>query len=77
MSQRFADYVHALSEADLLEPVGFRLFNGNEDIRPRYEIIHHGLNHSTYHRGQIVTIARNLGITDPLPTDFMQYLRQK
>ena len=35
MSQRFADYVHALSEADLQEPVAFRLFNGKEDTRPR------------------------------------------
>ena len=77
MSQRFAEYTHALSEADLQEAVAFRLFNGNEDTRPRYEMIHHCLNHSTYHRGQIVTIARNLGLTDPPPTDFMQYLRQK
>lgn len=77
MSQRFADYVHALSDADLQEPVAFRLLNGNEDTRPRYEMIHHCLNHSTYHRGQIVTIARNLGLTDPPQTDFMQYLRQK
>ena len=77
MSQQFADYVHGLSDADLQESVAFRLLNGNEDARPRYEMIHHCLNHSTYHRGQIVTIARNLGLSDPPQTDFMQYLRQK
>lgn len=77
MSKQFADYVHALSEDDLQEQLAFRLFNGSEDQRPRYEMIHHCLNHSTYHRGQMVTIARSLGITDPPQTDFMQYLRQK
>lgn len=77
MSQQFADYVHALSESELQETLGFRLLNGTEDSRPRYQMIHHCLNHSTYHRGQIVTIARSLGIADPPATDFMQYLRQK
>jgi uncharacterized damage-inducible protein DinB len=40
-------------------------------------MIHHCMNHSTYHRGQIVTIARNLELTDPPSTDFMRYVRLK
>jgi len=37
----------------------------------RYEYIMHVINHSTYHRGQIVTIARGLGITKNIPsTDY-------
>lgn len=42
--------------------------------QPRYELIQHCINHSTYHRGQIVTIGRNLGITDAPMTDFNFYL---
>jgi uncharacterized damage-inducible protein DinB len=39
--------------------------------RPRYEYIMHIINHGTYHRGQIVTMARVLGIQDGIPnTDF-------
>ncbi len=30
----------------------------------RYEYIMHVINHSTYHRGQIITMARCLGITE-------------
>lgn len=30
--------------------------------RPLYEFVQHIMNHSTYHRGQIVTISRNAGI---------------
>lgn len=37
----------------------------------RYEYILHLVNHSTYHRGQIVTIARGLNITENIPaTDY-------
>jgi uncharacterized damage-inducible protein DinB len=33
----------------------------------------HCMNHSTYHRGQIVTMGRNLGFTDAPMTDYNFY----
>lgn len=41
-----------------------------------YEIVLHCLNHSSYHRGQIVTMLRQLGVTDIPSTDFIAYLRE-
>ena len=74
-SAHFNDYVHGLSEENLNEACDFRLLNGTEDSRARLHMIQHCMNHSTYHRGQVVTIARNLGLTDPPSTDFMRYIR--
>lgn len=71
----FRDYVAGLSGTELEENIDFRLINGTEDRRTRAHMIHHCMNHSTYHRGQVVTMARNLGITDPPSTDFIRYLR--
>lgn len=39
-------------------------------------ITHHIMNHSTYHRGQLVTMARSLGCTHPPKTDYLQYIRE-
>lgn len=75
MSDKFNAYSQALPDAAFHEVCPFRLFNGTEDSRPRHLMIHHCMNHSTYHRGQIVTIARNLELTDPPSTDFMRYVR--
>jgi uncharacterized damage-inducible protein DinB len=37
----------------------------------RYEYIIHVINHSTFHRGQIVTMARTLGVNNGIPaTDY-------
>lgn len=47
-----------------------------ESIQPRFELIQHCMNHSTYHRGQLITIGRNLGFTDAPMTDFNFYLLQ-
>lgn len=41
------------------------------------QIIQHCIQHSTFHRGQILTIARNLGQTDPPAIDFIRYVRQR
>ena len=76
-SQEFSEYVKNVSAKDLEEICDFRLLNGTEDSRPRVYMIQHCMNHSTYHRGQIVTIARKLGLSDPPSTDFMRYIRVK
>ena len=39
------------------------------------ELIHHISNHSTYHRGQVVLLLRQLGHTPP-PTDYRLYLSE-
>jgi uncharacterized damage-inducible protein DinB len=37
------------------------------------ELIHHALNHSTYHRGQVALLLRQLGHTPPF-TDYHDFL---
>ena len=77
ISEQFHQFVSA-AETEYLETVcPFKLLNGTEDAKTRIEMIQHCMNHSTYHRGQIVTMARNVGITDPPSTDLIRYLRNK
>ena len=73
-SREFAVYVKFLSEDALLEEVELRTpwANGTQS---RVEWIQHCLSHSCYHRGQLVTIARNVGITQGIPmTDYSSYM---
>ncbi|MDO8368115.1 MAG: DinB family protein [Saprospiraceae bacterium] len=76
-SEEFAGYVQDLPDAKFQEICTFKLLNGTEDSRPRSKMIYHCMNHSTYHRGQIVTMARNLGLSDPPSTDYIKYVRLK
>ncbi len=43
----------------------------------RYEYIMHVINHSTYHRGQVVTIARVLGIKENIPATDYNFFKSK
>ena len=45
--------------------------------QPVYEMLLHLFNHSTYHRGQLVTLLRQLGVEKIPATDFIVFCRKK
>jgi uncharacterized damage-inducible protein DinB len=51
--------------------------NKEQHKMPVYQMIHHVLNHGTYHRGQLVTILRQLGVTKIPGTDFSTFIKGK
>lgn len=44
---------------------------------PVFQVVMHVFNHSTYHRGQLVTMLRQLGIEKIPSTDFFNWARGK
>ena len=74
-SERWA-FFDGLSEADIETPRMFKLMNGTEDRQPLDVMITHVVNHATYHRGQIATMFRQLGLK-PIGTDFITFARER
>jgi uncharacterized damage-inducible protein DinB len=70
----FSDYVQSLTEEEIQEELYCKLWFSETICRPRFEIIQHCLNHSTYHRGQVVTMGHQLGLKDAPMTDYMFYV---
>lgn len=68
-SESFVLHIDALSADDLIKDCSIDTL-WSKGVKPVFKFVHHCLIHSTYHRGQLVTIARNLGITDPPNTDY-------
>jgi len=71
-SEEFYKYTDSLNETDIIKTC-YLDTPWVKGERPKYEFIQHIMNHSTYHRGQIVTIGRNTGITDAPMTDYNYY----
>ncbi len=74
-AQVLADYVQAQEEDYFDKVCDFRLLDGTEDRRQRSEMLLHCLQHSTYHRGQLVTMGRAVGLIGPPKTDYIVYVR--
>lgn len=73
-SEELDYFIQSLDENELAENCDFSIPFVGDFSRPRTELIQHCMNHSTYHRGQVVTIGRNLDLTDAPMTDYMFYL---
>jgi len=67
--------LQVLNNDNFQRNVSYRLFNGSEGTHTLGSLVLHVVNHSTYHRGQLATMLRQLGKQPPL-TDLLVYLQQ-
>ncbi len=78
--QSSADYVRfseKLDESAARASVEFKSLDGTSYFNTVEEIIMHVMNHSTYHRGQIITMLRVAGFTAVGSTDMIRFFREK
>jgi uncharacterized damage-inducible protein DinB len=67
-----AAFLRDLSAPALLEPVEYRNIKGETWRYPLWQQLCHVVNHSSYHRGQVITMLRQLGAAPPA-TDLLVY----
>lgn len=65
-------WLRSLSTADLDRTIAYSNIEGEPFERPLWQMLRHVVNHSTYHRGQITTLLRQLG-TPATTTDFIYF----
>lgn len=75
-SQSFIDLVNTKDENYFLISNSYKDTRGNSHANLHWEMIMHCMNHSTYHRGQIITLLRELGVTEIPGTDLISYIRE-
>jgi uncharacterized damage-inducible protein DinB len=66
------DFIGGLVDADLEREISFTRINGESDRASIGFLLQHVVNHSTYHRGQVASQLRLLGVTPP-STDLLRY----
>lgn len=71
-STQLAELIKSLSEEGLTKKIKIESPWFQCEL-PKCDYLLQVINHGTYHRGQIVTIGRNIGITDASNTDYNFY----
>jgi uncharacterized damage-inducible protein DinB len=69
-------FVQALSADDIAQVLEFRNIKGVVLTHPLWETMQHMVNHSTYHRGQVTTLLRQLDGTAQA-TDMLLFFRER
>ncbi len=74
--ERRAQLISQLDERGLAAELPFKLLSGDPNSLRLVDQMQHVVNHATLHRGQVVGMIRQLGITPPA-TDLLFYLRRE
>ena len=75
LDKLFIEYIEASDAEKLSIPISYVNTEGKSFTNPVWEAIHHIMNHSTYHRGQVVTLLRQLNVNEIPATDFIAFTR--
>jgi uncharacterized damage-inducible protein DinB len=70
------DYIASLTQEDLQRVLEYKTTAGVAYSQPLRHCLQHLANHSTYHRGQIATLLRQLG-AKATPTDLIAFYREQ
>ena len=76
-SSDWAQWATDATEAQVTHVFAYQNSKKEQFKQPVYEVMLHVFNHSTYHRGQLVTMLRQLGVEKIPQTDFIVYCRKK
>lgn len=76
-SKDFLDYLSAKDENYFESSTSYKNIKGESFTTANHWMIMHCMNHSTFHRGQVVTILRELGVTEIPATDLINFIRQQ
>lgn len=74
-SENLESYISKMNEEDYAKTLTYKNSKGIEYTSSYAETILHCLNHSTFHRGQIITMLRQLGQSNLKATDYVAYCR--
>jgi uncharacterized damage-inducible protein DinB len=75
LNKQWIEWVDTASESDIEAILAYKNIKGDAFQQPVKEILLHLFNHGTYHRGQLVTMFRQVGVEDIPQTDYIFYTR--
>jgi uncharacterized damage-inducible protein DinB len=76
-SRRIAEWVDRASAASLEHVFEYRSSKKELHKQAVWEALMHLFNHQTYHRGQLVTLLRQAGMSSIPNTDYISFVRKK
>ena len=74
-SVRMRDHVAGMNDAAMQRIIAYTDIKGNNHQQAAWQMLMHCFNHSTYHRGQLVTMMRSLGMEEIPHSDLVIYQR--
>lgn len=74
-SKLWLEWISNATEEQISQTFAYKNVKGESFEQPLNEVLLHLFNHGTYHRGQLITMLRQLGVQKIPATDFVHWAR--
>ncbi len=68
-------FVEGLGEDGGSRVIDYKLLSGQAGSSPIWQMLQHVVNHASYHRGQVTTMLRQLGVQPAKSMDMIAFYR--
>jgi uncharacterized damage-inducible protein DinB len=75
LEERVRGFLASLGESGIGRTLDYRALDGTQYTSTYWEMLHHVVNHGTYHRGQVQSMFRQLGATPAKSVDLIAFYR--
>ena len=75
--QKVRLFVGSLGDAGMARVIDYKTFKGDPSRSIFWQMLQHVVNHATFHRGQVTTMLRQMGMPAPKSQDLITYYRER
>lgn len=75
--RRIRTIVNRLGPDGVMRPIEYQGWDGKRQAQPFWQMFQHLVNHGSYHRGQVTTMLRQLGVPPPKSMDLIAFYRER
>jgi uncharacterized damage-inducible protein DinB len=75
--RRIREIVNRLGPEGITRPIEYQGWNGKRQAQPFWQMLQHLVNHGSYHRGQVTTMLRQLGVQPAKSMDLIAFYRER
>ncbi len=70
-------FLDGLDDDAIARPIDYTLLSGAAGSSPLWQMLQHVVNHASYHRGQVTTMLRQLGVPPAKSMDLIAFYRTR
>ena len=75
--RRIRAILNRLGPDGIARPIEYQGWDGRRQAQPFWQMLQHLVNHGSYHRGQVTTMLRQLGVTPAKSMDLIAFYRER
>jgi uncharacterized damage-inducible protein DinB len=75
--RRIRAILNRLGPDGIQRPIEYQGWDGRRQAQPFWQMLQHLVNHGSYHRGQVTTMLRQLGVQPPKSMDLIAFYRER